>query len=206
MRLVVVVVLLMGSCILKAQKMVVKTLENPAVSFITINGNNCYALDLQTVDISRITVAAAIDGEYFEDLLVNVEQEGAAVWVNTGFQPNFTIPNDKLSAHKVISISLKISIPENLNVRVYGSSTNVGVRGQYADLKISLADGTCTLHGRGEQVEINTQSGNIEVFTTKAQILATTKYGEIKREPFATGDDQFTLKTVTGNINIRKTE
>ncbi len=196
----------MGSCILQAQKMVVKTIENPDVSFVQINGNNCYALALETVDIPRITVAASIDGEYFQELLVNVNQEGATVWVNTGFQPNFIIPNDKLSAHKVISISLKISIPKNLNVTVYGTSTNVGVIGQYANLKISLSDGTCTLNGRGENVVVNTQSGNIEVFATKAQILASTKYGKIKRESFATGDDHFTLNSVTGNINIRKTE
>jgi len=206
MRLVVVVIFLMGSCIVNAQKMVVKTVENPNISYIQIDGNNCFSLALETVDIPKTTVAASIDGEYLQDLLVNVKQEGATVLVSAGFQPNFVFPNDKLSAHKVISISLKISIPKNLDVTVYGNSTNVVARGDYAKLKISLSDGKCILDGRGENVMINTQSGNIELITTNAQIIASTKYGKIKREMLASGDDHFTLNSVTGNISIRKTE
>ena len=206
MRLVAVVIFLMVSCILHAQKKVIKTIENPNVSFIQIDGKNCFSLALETVDIPRITVEASIDGEYLQDLLVNVKEEGSTVLVSTGFQPNFVFPNDKLSAHKVISISLKISIPNYINVNVYGTSTNVGVKGHYANLKISLSDGKCTLNGSGENVDINTQSGNIEVITTNAQIIASTKYGKINREAFASGDDHFTLNSVTGNISIRKTE
>tara|TARA_R110000744_G_scaffold116711_1_gene218247 strand:+ start:256 stop:876 length:621 start_codon:yes stop_codon:yes gene_type:complete len=206
MRPVAVVIFLMVSCILHAQKKVVKTIENSNVSFIQIDGNNCFSLTLETVDISKIKVEASIDGEYLQDLLVNVKQEGTTVLVSTGFQPNFVFPNDKLSAHKVISISLKISIPKNLNVNIYGTSTNVGVTGHYANLKISLSDGNCTLNGRGKNVDVNTQSGNIELISTNAQIMATTKYGKIKREVIASGDDHFALNSVTGNIRIRKTE
>lgn len=206
MRLVAVVFFLLGSCILQAQKKVVKTIQNPNVSFVQIDGRNCFSLALETVDSPKITVEASIDGEYLQDLLVSVKQEGTTALVSTGFQPNFVFPNDKLSAHKVISISLKISIPKDLDVNVYGTSTNVGVTGDYAKLKISLSDGKCILNGRGENVEINTQSGNIGLITNNAQIMASTKYGKIKREAIASGDDHFTLNSVTGNISIRKTE
>jgi hypothetical protein len=189
-----------------AQKMVVKTVENPDISFVQIDAKNCFSLALETVDIPKTTVAASIDGEYLQDLMVNVAQEGSTVLVSAGFQPNFVFPNDKLSAHKVISISLKISIPKNLSVRVYGTSTNVAARGDYANLKISLSDGKCTLEGRGENVVVHTQSGNIALATAKGQIKASTKYGKINREVLAPGDDHFTLNSVTGNISIRKTE
>lgn len=196
----------MGHGILHAQKTVVKTIDNANVSFIQIDGKNCFSLALETVDAPNVTVEATMDGEYLQDVLVNVRQEGATVSVSTGFQPNFVFPNDKLSAHKVISISLKISIPKNLKVMVYGTSTNVDVKGHYTDLKISLSDGRCTLSARGENVDVHTQSGNIEVIAAHAQILASTKYGKIEREDFATGDDHFTLNSVTGDISIRKTE
>ncbi|WP_031445712.1 DUF4097 family beta strand repeat-containing protein [Arenibacter algicola] len=206
MRLVAFVFFLLGSCTLQAQKKVVKAIENPNFSFVQIDVRNCFSLALETVDSPKITVEASIDGEYLQDLLVSVKQQGTTVLVSTGFQPNFVFPNDKLSAHKVISISLKISIPKDLDVNVYGTSTNVGVTGDYAKLKISLSDGKCILNGRGENVEINTQSGNIELITNNAQIMASTKYGKIKREVIASGDDHFTLNSVTGNISIRKTE
>src|SRR5690606_28318764 len=122
MRLVAVIIFLMGHCVLQAQKKVIKTIDNTSVSFIQIDGKNCFSLALETVDAPKITVEAAIDGEYLQDVLVNVKQEGATLLVSSGFQPNFVFPNDKLSAHKVISISLKISIPKNLKVTVYGTS------------------------------------------------------------------------------------
>ena len=206
MRLVAVIIFLLGHGIIHAQKKVVKTIDNANISFIQIDSKNCYSLALETVDAPRITVEAALDGEYVKDVLVNVKQEGATLLVSSGFQPDFVFPNDKLSAHKVISISLKISIPKNLKVTVYGTSTNVDVRGHYADLKISLSDGSCTLNARGENMDVHTPSGNIEVIATHAQILASTKYGKIKREDLASGDDHFTLNSVTGDISIRKTE
>ncbi|MEZ4969334.1 MAG: hypothetical protein R2814_06695 [Flavobacteriaceae bacterium] len=206
MRLFIFVIFFIGHIILHAQKKVVKTIDNANVSFIQIDGKNCFSLALETVDIPKVTVEAAIDGEYLQDVLVNVEQEGKTVLVSSGFQPNFVFPNDKLSAHKVISISLKISIPKNLNVTLYGTSTNVDVRGHYTGLKISLSDGRCTLSARGENVEVHTQSGNIEVIATRAKILASTKYGKIEREDVALGDDHFTLNSVSGDISIRKTE
>lgn len=206
MKLVAVVFFLLGNCILQAQKKVVKTIENTNVSFVQIDGKNCYSLVLATVDNPNISVEASIDGEYLQDLLVNVKQEGATILISTGFQPNFVLPNDKLSAHKVISISLSISIPKNLDVHLYGTSTNVSASGHYGNLKIRLSDGKCTLNGRGENVDINTQSGNIDLITANAQIKATSKYGKIIREVIASGDDHFTLNSVTGNISIRKTE
>jgi hypothetical protein len=76
-----------------AQKMVVKTVENPDISFVQIDAKNCFSLALETVDIPKTTVAASIDGEYLQDLMVNVAQEGSTVLVSAGFQPNFVFPN-----------------------------------------------------------------------------------------------------------------
>ena len=206
MRPIVVFVFLMGTCLLAAQKMVVKTIEDTNISFIQIDTKNCYTVALETVDIPKITVVGAMDGEYLQNLLVNVKQEGTSLLVNTGFQPNFILPNDKLSTHKVVSISLKISIPKYLNVLLYGTSTNVDVTGEYGDLKISLSDGRCVFEGTGENVSVSTLSGNIDLITKNADILAITKYGQINREAISFGDNHFSLNSVSGNINIRKTE
>ncbi|MCM4150539.1 hypothetical protein DHD05_02960 [Arenibacter sp. N53] len=206
MRLIVVLVFLLGTCFLSAQKMVVKTIEDSSFPYIQIDTKNCYSVVLETVDIPKITVVGTLDGEYVQNLLVNVNQEGSTVLVSAGFQPNFILPNDKLSAHKVVSVSLKISIPKYLNVLLHGTSSNVKVTGEYSGLKITLSDGGCTFEGGGENVSITTQSGNINLITKNARIMVSTKYGQINREPMSSGDDHFTLNSVSGNINIRKTE
>jgi len=206
MKLAAVLFFLAGTCILPAQKIVVKTIEDSKIPFIQIDTKNCYSVVLETVDIPNITVVGTIDGEYLHNLLVNVKQEGSTILVSAGFQPNFVLPNDKLSTHKVVSISLKISIPKYLNVLLYGTSSNVNVRGEFTSLKVSLSDGRCTFEGGGEDVSVTTQSGNIDLITKNALIVANTKYGEITQDAMSSGDNHFTVNSVSGNINIKKTE
>ena len=151
-------------------------------------------------------VEATIDGEYKNHLLLKIYEEGSTMRVSAGFQPNFVNPNDKLSAHKVISIALKITVPRYKNVFVYGNSSNVTVKGAYTNLKITLADGRCILDDVSETVEVITQSGNIFVNSPRADIKTVTKYGKIYRDPIPEGDYQFNLNTTSGDINLKKIE
>lgn len=206
MRQLLVIIFLFGVSVLGAQKKVIKNLEGQGVSFIQIDSENCFKVELTTAADKRIIVESDMDGEYMQNLLLNVLKEGNTVWIGAGFQPNFKDPNDKLSAHKVVSISLKISIPQYLDVSVSGTNSNVSVTGDYDNLKIALTDGTCSLERVGENITVSSQSGNIALLTSGAEIQAASKYGKVDREFIPYGDNQFTLNTITGNIRIRKTE
>lgn len=189
-----------------AQKQVKKTLINLESKSIQIDANNCYTVDLATVRGNEILVEAFIDGEYQKDLIVKIQEEGSNVLISAGFQPNFVNPNDKLSAHKIISIELRISVPEQTTVQLFGTRSYVSVRGLYRKLKVDLADGRCTLLNTGEDVAVKTQNGDIFLETHSGSINATSKYGKVKSEDLPEGDYQYTLHSVEGNIHVSKIE
>ncbi len=189
-----------------AQKLIKKSVLDDNVQQIQIDANNCFEVDLSTHKSNNIVIEAQIDGEYSQDLDLKVLENGNTVMVSAGFQANFKHPNDKLSAHKVISIALTIVLPEWKHVLVYGSNTRVIGKGVYENLDISLADGSCNLVDVSQNVSVRTQSGDISVSSTAATVTMNNKYGEVSSNPIPNGRNQFNLNTVTGNIYLNKTE
>lgn len=188
------------------QKVIKKSIIHPGISFISIDANNCYSVSLVTRKGEEMSMIAQIDGEYNPDLQINIKEEGSAMLISAGFRPNFVIPNDKLSAHKVVSIALQLTLPELKSVSLFGTSANVSVFGDYRDLRISLNNGQCLLTGVSEFVEVNTQSGDIEVRDRAADIVASSKFGKVRKNGMPPGNHQYILTTITGNIRLNKTE
>jgi hypothetical protein len=188
------------------QKVIKKSIIHPGISFISIDANNCYSVSLVTRKGEEMSVTAQMDGEYNPDLLINIREEGSAMFISAGFQPNFVIPNDKLGAHKVVSIALQLTLPELKSVSLFGTSANVSVFGDYRDLRISLNDGQCLLTGVSEYVEVITQSGDIELTDRAADIEASSKFGKVSKNGLPRGSHQYILTTITGNITLNKTE
>lgn len=190
---------------LQAQKVVKKSLVNSKTSFIQIDTQNCFEVLVRSVDTQEVTVEGTIDGEYNEHLVIRIEEEGATVQVSAGFSPNFQVPNDKLSAHKVISIRLQITLPTFKNVHIYGASSNVSVEGSFANLKVVLNDGMCTLKDISEIVEVTTLSGDIQITASRGEINAATDYGTIYKDSAVSGNNLIRLHSISGNIKIGKT-
>lgn len=207
MRNVLLLLLILSTIqCLQGQKIVKKSILKPNTSFIQIDLDNCFKIHIETLETDEMTIEAIIDGEYKEDLVLNVKEEGSTILISAGFQPNFVHPNDKLSAHKVVSISLKVFLPKYKTVQLYGTNCNVFASGAYQSLKVTLNDGQCTLFHVSESAEVITQSGNIFVNSSGATITANSKYGTIQKEQLPIGDSQFRLSTTTGNIHIRKSK
>lgn len=198
--------LLIFSYSVQGQKAIKKSIVHPGISFISIDANNCYSVSLETQKGEEVLVTAQIDGEYNPDILINIKEEGTAILISAGFQPNFVVPNDKLSAHKVISIALQLTLPEFKSVSLFGTNTNVTVFGSYKDLRISLNDGQCRLNQVSEYAEVTTQSGDIGVWDRTADIEAISKFGKVYENGIPFGPHQYILKTTTGNITLNKTE
>ena len=189
-----------------AQKIVKKTLINPESRAFQIDALNCFEVQIGTSRTNEIVIAASIEGEYQKDLLVNVEEEGSNVMISAGFQPNFKNPNDKLSAHKVISIALAISLPENTDVAIFGTTANVIAEGLYKRMSISLSDGDCRMANIGETVQVTTQKGNIFLAAPAGQVDAQSNYGKVLGDSIPMGNSTFRLQAIEGNIHLKRTE
>jgi len=191
---------------LNAQKVVKKSVLNPDTSDIFIDANNCYKVEVTTTLSKEIVVEAFIDGEYKNELLLGIKEDDSSLIISSGFQPSYIRPGDKLSAHKVISISLRVRLPENMKVRLFGTNTNVYIHGRYKDLQVTLDDGTCNFQGINGNAHALTRSGDIYVYSKGATIETKNSFGNTEAGNIPNGDDYFNLVTTTGNIYLKKTE
>lgn len=189
----------------RAQKIVKKSLVKQHASLFQIDTKNCFDLHLSTSDSDEMVVEAIMDGEYRNDLIVEIEDYGGSIHVGAGFQPEFKIPNDKLSAHKVVSIALRVRVPDLKNVQVTGTNCNVAIAGLFKTLKVSLDDGRCTLNEVGQNVTVRTQSGDILLYNTRGSVKAKSTYGKIEGKEIPNGENTIRLNSVTGDIHLSKT-
>jgi hypothetical protein len=195
----------MGSFVL-AQKQVKRTIEASSITLLQIDAANCFEVKLETGNTNDIVIDARLEGEYSKDLEVAIYEDGGTLFVDAGFKASFVNPNDKLSAHKVVSIILHVFLPKWKNVQVYGTNTRVVAMGSYSDLSIVLADGNCELNEISQNVTVKTQSGNIVLKAKAGSVTASSKYGQVSQIGLPKGLNQYNLSTVTGNIELNKPE
>lgn len=196
----------MGITMLNAQKIVKKSVLDPETSFLVIDAENCFKVEMVTSESKEIVVEAHIDGEYRDDLQVKLEHNGPLVELSAGFYPDFIQPNDKLSAHKVISIALQVQVPRNMKISILGTSTNVFAKGSYDRLKVVLDDGICNLDMFCGTAKVVTRSGDINVRTKSAVFETKTAFGKIESDSIPEGEDFYDISTTTGDIHLMKME
>ena len=189
-----------------AQKRVVKSLVNPRTTWVHIDSEVCFELRLHNSDSDLVVVEAKLDGEYSEDLVISMEEDGNTLIITPGFRPNFKHPNDKLSAHKVVSVFLDIAIPAYTNFMIFGTHTRVSATGIFTNGKVVLDDGSCDLQAEAEELEVVTQSGDIR-FTSKGAVLTVnSKFGVVYGDTMSTGNGLVTLQTISGDIEVVQAE
>jgi len=185
-----------------SQKLVEKTLLHPKTKYIQIDGSKCFQLVLKTHKSDLLKAEAFIEGEYSKDLVIKLEEDGENIGISPDFLPSFKNPNDKLSAHKVISITLFVTLPEYVTAAVHGTYTYVTAEGKYKNLSVTLSEGNCILNTILEKATIKTQTGEIVVTNAKGTVIAESVYGEIKKGPIPSGDEIYILETVEGAIIV----
>lgn len=203
---VFLIILCLGLKSASGQKVVRKVLLLPHITHIQIDASSLAQVELATISGADLSLRAIIEGEYRKDLAIELIEEGNTLRVNAALQPYFKIPNDKLSAHKVIAISLYIEVPEDKFVSLFGTSAQVTARGIYRELEVVLSDGQCALKDLMDNVRVTTQSGNINLETVSGTINAKTKYGTVKQDKIPEGLSNYHLQSNSGNIRIKVVE
>ncbi len=205
MKYGILCLLLVTSLWCNAQKVVQKTFAATEQKYVTIDATNCFAITLVTTTSNTLKVSGAMEGEYAQDLVIKLEENGQNLLISADFLPNFVNPNDKLSAHKVISIALKIEIPEYSWVRLDGSFTNVHAAGKYKQLQITLNDGDTYLDKVEEAVKVKTQKGDIFLSNAQGVVHTNSNYGHVNLNKVPEGTFTFDLSSVEGDIWVNRT-
>ena len=188
------------------QKTINKSYPASFDTLIQIDTEKCYQAEISAYEGETVIVEARMDGEYAEALSINITEEGKTLWIGADFNPEFEFPNDKLSAHKVVSISLSIRIPAYRDVQVFGTSCNVMLSGAFKEVDVVLNDGSCTLDEVAQNVKVNTQSGNIRLNSLQGVVKARSHYGKVLQQEIPEGEKRFDLETVSGDITLQRTK
>lgn len=192
----------LGTPCLSGQKQVTKTLLNPGIHSISIDGALAYALEMETGTTDEVVVEARMEGEYGPDLMVLFRESGSTLFIGTRFGPDFEMPNDKLGAHKVISVRLKITIPEYHDVFLSAATCQVVTSGVFRNLEIVFNDGGCSLSHRAENTEVKTGSAPITARLGSGVVEAQSRYGTVRIDPIPAGDHHLKLFSTQGDISV----
>ena len=187
---------------IKAQRIIQKSLVNDQVPFFYVDSSLAYQVNISTKTSHEINIIATVEGEYQNELVLNIQESGSDIFISTSFTPEFKAKNDKLSAHKVISIALDISIPEKLSLHLKGNYTHLNARGSYKELGVDLQDGRCYLNNTYGEIAVNTVSGDIFLESNHGYVEANSEYGQVEIDELPLSDAAFKLNTVSGNIHV----
>ena len=144
------------------------------------------------------------EGEHSENLVIIDSINQGVLRLSTDFQPLFKADNDKLSAHKVLSVELQLSIPKPIDLNIKSDIAQTKIEGQFPNVFIELKTGNCTLDPFFGNATINTINGTINIKTNNAKTIAKSKTGIVDVVQFKLALHQLNLQTVNGNINVSK--
>lgn len=196
------------STVCSAQKQLMQSYSNPEISGVYINSNEVFEIRLNAQPVSGITVTTLIEGETFESSLLQTVVEDGILKITTGRTPDFVPYNDKLSAHKVLSIVLEITVPEGLDIDIYSTLASVDGKGKFGKVQMNLGRGGCRLEEFRfrESAQINTLTGSINIATETTSVIAQSRNGVVViPKGFPVGKD-LTLQSIQGDITVRKSE
>lgn len=189
-----------------ANKVLVKTWKADAFQKLEVLAAHAYTIELSAQASSEIRVEAHMEGEHSEQLILNAKIDGKTLQIQPSYQAFFHPPNDKLAAHKVISIALHIQVPENFQVFISAPKAHLEAMGHFQELGVHLENGRCLLKEFQGDADLYTRGGPIEVYAAANTIgEGHTQSGKLVNTLPTKGFYKVKAESVEGDIYLRKT-
>ena len=115
-----------------SQKVVEKQLDASEIKRLIITSNMINTLSITSEETDQITIVNKVVGEGYENVIVTTSAENNTLKIGTSYSPYFIPENDKLAAHKVISVDMMLTIPDFLYVEVETSIASINVTSMHA--------------------------------------------------------------------------
>lgn len=207
LKFLLISTLCLTASLLKAQKVLNKSWEASLFESIEVISDEVFLVEATAETTDQITLKATIAGENASNVVLDISEENGILTVDTGFSPYFQSQNDKLAAHKVLSIELFLTVPENINLMVQSRIASVRTTGNFKTIEADLFQGNCQLEDFQGNGRIFTRHGNITVMAAESVLAkVNSRRGTVLNE--LTTGEKFTLvvKSVNGDISLLKTQ
>lgn len=190
-----------------SQKTLQKTWDAGAIHALEIDASGVYSVSITSEMNAAIVLYATVEGETFENVLISASEAKGILFLSLGYTPYFTAENDKLAAHKVMAVEMKLVIPEGMKVSVRSDIGSVMATGRFSAFNALLENGNCTLKDFHGNADLYSGPGAILVHARgNVSGSATSKRGAIQNELPEKGEYHISAKTNEGPITLLQTE
>lgn len=200
--MIVAGILMSGICF--GQKDTREILNAQDLKTINIESDEVYHITIIATNTSEIRISTHSEGEYFNEIFLKTRVRGNQLNIFSEYPERLTGGFDKLSAHKVFSLEIKLEIPSGMEVNVNSNIASLKASGNYKAIYANLKQGYCNLENYSGNAVINTYTGNILVETSSGLIEAKSRNGEVEIPDFLPGRNPLKLTSIDGNIKVVK--
>jgi hypothetical protein len=204
MKLHFTIVILLFSIAVSAQKDTSQQLEANGIKSLHIDTDEVFKINIKTIKGDYILISTHAEGEYFNDIALNTEVLGETINLTTQFREILQSGYDKLSAHKVFSLEITLEIPKDLKVFIKSNIAAVEAEGEYDFLQIQLNSGYCNLVNFEGNALINTYNGAINVKTSGATVIASSRNGKVFLPIDFNGNHTIKATSINGDIRVEE--
>ena len=187
-----------------AQNTINKAISAKGISEIVVGGNQIFNIEVEAKPSEKIIINSLTDGEYQNEYKILSEIKDGQLFIKLQKTPLYNIPDDKRNAHKVVAATLKVVMPEGLNIAIKSDIGSVNALGKFKTINIELFQGSVIVIGSAERAMINTFDGNISITTENATIEAVSNNGKITVPKELFKNAYWILKSIDGDIKVVK--
>jgi len=190
-----------------AQKVIQKEFSSEELHALSIIDDGIYKIKIQSSEEPTIKLELHISGEYSESVIIEEKIIKGILSLKTGFAPFFKLKNDKLAAHKVMALEIKLIIPETISVEIKSKLASAKTIGKIKNLAVVLENGNCDSSNFQGNAHIKTEGGNIIVHAqNNVSGSAISKFGIIENTLPKHRKYSIEAESNNGNISLLQTE
>ncbi|MEZ4859473.1 MAG: hypothetical protein R2781_11755 [Flavobacteriaceae bacterium] len=189
-----------------SQKVIEKSWDTSVFDKLEIVSDEVFKIKIETKPTSVIKLTTKIEGENFENVTLEASEKVKTLTLKPTYSPYFEAKNNKLAAHKLISIEMTLTLPESMEVFINATIASLEMHGKILNLDVNLRDGHCVLYNFIGNASLNTKQGDITVFAKEnVSGIASSKNGMVLNQLLNEGLYLLKAQSVNGNISLLKT-
>lgn len=189
-----------------AQKEVSRVLDAGNLNRIVLSSDEVFRISVTTAPVHSISIKSHTDGEYYNDISLDSQIKGHTLYLKSRFPEALQNGFDKLSAHKVFAMEVKLEIPEDMSMEIKSNVASVFLEGEYENVLVQLTSGSFYAEEFSGNAVVNTFDGNIILATRNALIDAETRHGSLTLPHSTGGFHKIKLTSINGNIEVSETK
>ena len=189
-----------------AQKQMVLTEPAEQLKGIFIESDQVFQIYVKTTNSDQLVISTEVEGETFETLEIDTRLQNELLYVTTGRSVGFKAFDDKLAAHKVLSVVLHIELPKDKELWVNSSLASVEAQGAFSYVNLNLSGGRVDLLDFSGNGVVNTLRGAIAIETQNTEVNASSRNGTVDVASSPLQLYELVLKTVDGDISVSQSE